>query len=284
MSDNKHGLGTIKREQIMAHKRSSGIRRSSDRRIGEEIVDRTVRLLPAMPIEVIYNAEDKAVSCEKHGDDIVYTFRYSKEPRDFAESKVNAYELRATFLDIKTPGEAFEFLNLTGCFRGPVNQRSREQLTWQDFQNWQEIIRLHLRHGLLPVKEMSRSQTSVFISYDVPDRLRSALSDLSQEERSWLHAFPNQLVIRSARAAKDGKRRVLYAEIMVSTTLQAILATVYVDHLRGINYRLCARSDCSAIYEVSSKHERQYCTQACAHTASVRRRRAGKKVVNTSEV
>jgi hypothetical protein len=44
--------------------------------------------------------------------------------------------------------------------------------------------------------------------------------------------------------------------------------------LRGVRYELCALQDCNRVYEVQSSHKRQYCSQACAHKASIRKRRA----------
>ena len=64
------------------------------------------------------------------------------------------------------------------------------------------------------------------------------------------------------------------ALIKVETTLEAILATIYLDRLSGLDYALCNLTDCRKIYAVTSNHARMYCSQACAHKASVRKRRA----------
>jgi hypothetical protein len=268
-------------EQIMAQAKLAAIRSPSDRRMGSEPAKPTLKNLPAMPLEVVYDSLDMVVSFEKRGDEIVYTFRNSKKRR-FNSSKLNAFALRETFLDIRTPGEAFDFLDQTGSFRGPVSRRSYERLTWSEFKSWQEIVGLFLQRGYLPVEQMSRTDAAVSIRYDVPSHLKAVLSDLSSSESACLHGFPEQLVIR--RDLNGDGRAVLYAEIVVNTTLDAILATVYVDHLNGINFERCALSDCNRLYEMTSKHERQYCTPEHAHKASVRRRRAeAKPLANIGE-
>jgi hypothetical protein len=221
--------------------------------VGEEIVKSAVRFLPAMPIEVIYVALNVAVSCETDADEIVYKFRDSKKPRGFIE--VNPYALRTNFLDIKTPPEAFAFLSQTGNFRGARNRRSREQLTWNEFRNWQEVIRLLLQYG------------------EVPEHLESSLKDVSPEESRWLRGTPSKLSIFTSGADKPGSRGVLQAEIRADTTVEAILATAYVDDLRGVEYQLCALPGCDKLYEVTSKHKRQYCCQKHAHRASIEKRR-----------
>jgi hypothetical protein len=220
---------------------------------GEVIVQPAVRFLPAMPIEVNYIAENVAVSCERDANEIVYKFRNSKSPRRFID--VNAYALRTNFLDIKTPAEAFAFLSQTGNFRGTRNRRSREQLTWNEFRNWQEVIRLLLQYG------------------EVPEHLESSLKDISREEGRWLRGSPSKLSIFPFGANKPGSRSVLQAEIRADTTVEAILATVYVDDLRGVDYQLCALPGCDKLYEVTSKHKRQYCCQNHAHRASIEKRR-----------
>jgi hypothetical protein len=63
------------------------------------------------------------------------------------------------------------------------------------------------------------------------------------------------------------------AVIEANNAVAAILATIYVDHLRGTKFRFCARPDCGKAYEVTSKHKRKFCGQYCAHLHSLREMR-----------
>jgi hypothetical protein len=55
----------------------------------------------------------------------------------------------------------------------------------------------------------------------------------------------------------------------------ALCLTVQIDLLREVEYRKCKRPDCNEIYEVTSRHHRDYHTQYCAHLESVRKKRRG---------
>ncbi|MGD0975201.1 MAG: hypothetical protein ABR866_14020 [Candidatus Korobacteraceae bacterium] len=58
---------------------------------------------------------------------------------------------------------------------------------------------------------------------------------------------------------------------------RAILDTIVIDHLRKVQFRLCARPDCRTPFAIESRHQREYCCQYCAHIESVRKQRAAKK-------
>ncbi len=53
----------------------------------------------------------------------------------------------------------------------------------------------------------------------------------------------------------------------------AICVTVTADLLRGAKFKFCARKDCRASFEVTSKHKKKYCCQYCGHLESVRKNR-----------
>ena len=76
-----------------------------------------------------------------------------------------------------------------------------------------------------------------------------------------------------ARGNQEGKQK-LIAEVTCATAIDAILATVYVDKLRGIEFRLCALKECNETFEHESAHGKIYCSNYHAHLASVRRKRA----------
>ena len=64
----------------------------------------------------------------------------------------------------------------------------------------------------------------------------------------------------------------------------AIETTITLDHLRRVEYRICARDDCAKPFQVQSAHGQTYCSQGCAHTVHMRRsrqaeRKQGKKML-----
>ena len=264
----------------MAHKMARPLPRLKDRRIEQKELKRVELMLPAMPIRVVYEPMSVITSLQKQGKEIHFRFEYEGR---FSDSEIDAASLRETFLGIRTPAEALDLLTLAGPFRSFTDESGfREEMTWSDFQRWQEIVRFVVTGGPLQTEEcfmegQDRSYGPVGQRYRVSEQLRPALTDLTMQEQKWLSGFPDQILIRADEPVNGNTRKKVCAEVFVHSILEAILATAYIDGLKGINYQLCALPDCSQVYEVSSKHERQYCSQACAHKASVRKRRAGKK-------
>jgi hypothetical protein len=79
-----------------------------------------------------------------------------------------------------------------------------------------------------------------------------------------------------ARGNPEGKQA-LIAEVTPATALDAILATVYVDKLRGLDLQVCALKECTNTFERLSDTRKMYCTNYHAHLASLRRKRAEAK-------
>jgi len=275
----------MKREHIMAHKNARSIPRLKDRLIEQKELKRVELMLPAMPIRVVYEPRSVITSLQKQGEEINFRFKYEGE---LSDSEIDAASLRETFLGIRTPAEALDLLTLAGPFRSFTDDDGfREAMRWSDFKRWQEIIRIVVTGGPLQTEEyfmegQDRSYGPVGQRYRVSEQLRPALTDLSMQEQKWLSGFPDQILIRADEPVKGNARKKVCAEVFVHSILEAILATAYIDGLKGIDYQLCALPDCSQVYEVSSKHERQYCSQACAHKASVRRRRAEAKAASNA--
>lgn len=57
----------------------------------------------------------------------------------------------------------------------------------------------------------------------------------------------------------------------------AIEATISIDHLRNLKFRLCRLKDCNRPYLVKTKQKRMYCCPEHAHLANVRKQRAEKR-------
>jgi hypothetical protein len=64
------------------------------------------------------------------------------------------------------------------------------------------------------------------------------------------------------------------AVISAEFALDAILATIHIDLLDGLEFRECARPDCKEPpFKLTSGHERKYCSDPCAHLEAVRAHR-----------
>jgi len=63
----------------------------------------------------------------------------------------------------------------------------------------------------------------------------------------------------------------------------AIETTITMDKLRDVPYRICAKEDCGRVFELRTKHDKQFCSYSCAHLTSVRRGRAKQKAKKTTK-
>ena len=68
-----------------------------------------------------------------------------------------------------------------------------------------------------------------------------------------------------------------YFTILTDKCEIAIRMTVTSDLLRQAKFKRCARRDCGMPFEVTSKHNRNYCLPYCSHLESMRRKRKAQK-------
>jgi hypothetical protein len=278
----------MKMAQIVAHKIDGVDRQAKAQVLDWEAIKSRARMLPAMPIVVWYISSGATVRCERQGRDSLFRF-YSTHPGQ--PDQIDAYALREAFLKVRTPDEALDFLTRTGYFMDiPEKESGRialpihKELTWSDFRKWQQLVRRILSDGHLSMHDAGLEGVPKG-KVRVRDHWLSGPwhpLKVTGTIRLWLAGIPEVAMIMPESSfthvdAGTRKRQTLTAHIWTESTLEAILATAYIDGLNGINYQLCALPDCQELYEVSSKHERKYCSQACAHKASVRKRRSEKK-------
>ena len=76
-----------------------------------------LRMLPPMPILITYHPNTVTVSCEKWGKELVLGIHAGPKESPFVHNVIEAYQLRETFLDVKSPGEALNWLAAAGNFR-----------------------------------------------------------------------------------------------------------------------------------------------------------------------
>ena len=166
----------------------------------------------------------------------VYARRYSS-----AEEKyLNPWSVRAAFLELGTLSELTRFLNKTGFF-------NRFEDEFRDLVEWQELVRALITKNPQDWPLLSER-------FDKRKVRRVLQEDRADCSFTW----------------KVGKP---CARLWTSSTLRAIVVSIQVDRLRGARFRFCMKRDCGKPYEVTTAHARLYCSQECAHHASVRRNR-----------
>lgn len=262
-------------QHFIEHTKADSIRTKANRVLEERTTRASPKMLPAMPIDILHSPFKVEVSYERTGEDVLFRFRFAdRQPEDRPD--ISAFPTREAFLQVKTPGEALDFLSLTGHFRSqddafPVKH---ETLRWSDFQRWQQVTTmLMMQRGSLSQRAVIKNGKQVGTEFEVPGTLRPIMRQLSVTEIRWLMGHPEGMSIHpSSETGKTGTRNTLTAQILVHSALEAILATVYVDGLNGVQYGRCGY--CHGLFEIFTRHAKEYCGMPCAQKAGVRRRRA----------
>jgi hypothetical protein len=198
------------------------------------------------------------------------------------------WELRKRFLNLPLSQDALlAFLNDTGIW--DVTGSGEKDI--REFAHWQRLIGEMMLgpkgyRNLVEIKlsEIGQVQQSWGFGHESKIQVTLSLSKLL----TWEEALSDQSLSGLARQFEfpridvgplgTAKREFAVAE--TDTTLDALLASVHLDCIRGAKFRRCARRDCpegDRIFEVKSKHVRKYCSPYCAHLVSLRRIRAGKR-------
>jgi hypothetical protein len=114
----------------------------------------------------------------------------------------------------------------------------------------------------------------MYLSYEETKAIFSAPGADQQGSKAWHDAQAILARRRAKRAAGNAEeKQKLIAEVITGTALDAILATIYIDNLRGVETEVCALVGCEQTFEVNSKHGKKYCCNYHAHLASVRKSR-----------
>ncbi len=167
---------------------------------------------------------------------------------------LNAWDVREEFLSLKSEADFLGFLNRVGHFSAGV---AADSGLWdlKDFKGWQQVFREFLKCSPAMWSNYLVKLTAAAPGFNV--RLIHMEVELSGKSR--------------LRIRLSWQRR--SAVIWVAEAVSAILVTIYIDHLRGLRFRFCARRDCRRPFEITSRHRRKYCQQYCAHLESLRRMR-----------
>jgi hypothetical protein len=167
---------------------------------------------------------------------------------------LDAWKVREEFLSLKSEADFLGFLNRVGRFSAGIAPDSG---LWdlQDLKGWQQVFR-----------EFLKSSPATWPNYLVT--LAAAVPAFNVS----LIAMEVDVCLKSRLHMRlSWPRRT--AVIWVLEAVSAILVTIYIDHLRGLRFRFCARRDCRRPFEITSGHRRKYCEQYCGHLESLRRMR-----------
>lgn len=287
-------LVSTKSEQIMAQKKSPDYLILRDEKFATIRGKPTIRQLPSMGVEILCLAAYCAVShVKRDGDD---HFLFSLANATGKRETIDAFRYRDAFLAVETPAEAFELLSRGGRFRETRNDPNAIEsvLAWTEFRLWQEVVRIVLTQNFLHLGDFESPDAWPFVWGDGKDgvpitplsgEIKQLVRNVSETTFKWLQGLTDSWQVIAEPDPEDSQRRFkMHTEVSAATILEAMLAGIYVDTLSGVQYELCALPGCNRVYEVQSKHERAYCSQACAHKASVRRRRAQAKVEQEKKI
>jgi hypothetical protein len=97
---------------------------------------------------------------------------------------------------------------------------------------------------------------------------RAVRQGLTSPAKIWLQSPYAHVPVAKSRSSDFP-----YFVALTDSCKDAIRAATTIDLLRDLRFKTCARTDCGMPFQVTSKHERNYCTQYCAHLESVRRAR-----------
>jgi hypothetical protein len=171
-----------------------------------------------------------------------------------APAFLDAWEIREDFLSLQSEADCLQFLNKVGRFSRSFGERG--DWDFNDFR-WQLVFREFLKRSpamwydyLVKLKTDEPGFNVRLIHYEVAISMQAS--------------FRLRLKWRGPDSS---------AVVWVRDAVSAIIASIYVDHLRGLKFRFCARPDCRKPFEVTSRHKRKYCQQYCAHLESLRRKR-----------
>jgi hypothetical protein len=159
---------------------------------------------------------------------------------------LDAWRVRVDFLRVRSPDEMLTFLQGTGVFSQETES------------------------GYWVLDDLYRFQTVI-----------GRLTD--NEPVEWTHRmFPNQKILRACIRHRhfsvgfSWTSKSHFAELVARSTLEAILASIHVDHLRKAKFWYCERDVCGKQFELTG-HRKRYCSDLCAHAEAQKEYRLKKK-------
>ncbi len=142
----------------------------------------------------------------------------------------DAWSVRSTFLELRDEHDFLAFLNQTGLFFRDGTYDGNQSWRLTDFAVWQRTLTGFLRRR--------------------PEVWEKRLDLVEPNGAEIMRAVR----LHRSFAVELGEGR--SAQFVARSTFSAILVSIYLDHLRGARFRLCARPDCRKPYEIESNHQR----------------------------
>jgi hypothetical protein len=260
-----------------------------------------IRMLPAMPLEVVFLGGCPTVSLQRNGGESTFSFSYPcrGDVMDQFLHRRDVYSIRQQFFRAKTESDVFNFLNKYGPFLSSDDERvdgaRYGRLTLTDFRNWQKLLTLIAMQGFLHYSKIENDESENCQEYgptfykvgvygpSLADDLKPLFFSCPKQTQDWLRGEASLLHIFRPKPDLEIKNPPTKTEVTVMAVIDAILATIYFDKIIGIPWALCTLEGCNQLYQITSKHERNYCSPACARNASIRARRAKEKVNRVKE-
>ena len=162
-----------------------------------------------------------------------------------AASTLDAEQIREQFLGVQSGSDLKGFLNRVGVFDPSLKR-------FKDLEAWQRLIR-----SLMTTQPTSWSE---LLSTTDPQLANAVLQYRNHVVHFPLDQADHLSVIRA------------------SSALEAMVATVLLNHMSGIRHAVCNREDCGKLFRFETARERIYCSQYCAHLVSLRRKRREKQL------
>lgn len=185
----------------------------------------------------------------EESDEVEYAWEFTPTPTE-ATVVLDAWEVRKEFSELRHDHDALRnFLRKTGAFCW-LNQY--RPITESELWQFQEAIRQQL---LNPTASENRTNLATEFQTAIINR--------------------TQVHVMNINVGFEGGTLVGEAEAL--NTFDAILSTIFIDRLKKLRFKVCKRPDCAAIYELTSRHKRKFCSYDCAHLMAVRRSRPVKK-------
>jgi hypothetical protein len=156
--------------------------------------------------------------------------------------RLDPWQVREDLFSIRTTNQLWLFLERTGLFATSIHE-------FTGLQEWKDLFKL--------------------LMVTSPANWPGLKGDFAQQKLSLV--LRSQLPRFKIQWGKDTHKVVLAAP----STLTAILASIQVDHLRGVKYAFCQREDCGKPYPLRSN--KKFCDYECAHLHTVRRLRAAER-------
>ena len=233
-----------------------------------------IRVLPPTPIDLKLFASPTKVQLGIVGPDSVLRFASSTE----RAITLNPVTVRDEFLAVTESSGALQFLSQTGRFFDPDDDPT--EITWNDFQLWQQVVRSGMLYGPLHSTHGEGRPVKPKVPTLRDEPLKSFLAARAPTKAiSWLSNDPgSDFRLQPVPSSGDDDSGRLLASVHTYSTLNAMLSAAYVDRLTNVRYQICELQECMNLYEVTSKQPRQYCSQVHAQRDGIRRKRAAERV------